>query len=451
MKQLRSLTEGSLAKGIFWFSLPLVFSNLLQVLFNMSDIAVVGRFAGADALGSVGSTSTLVALFTGFLMGVGSGVNVIVARFYGARQPDEVEKTVHTAALLCLGAGLAVMLVGLLFTRPLLLLLHTKEELIDGAVLYLRIYFLGMPALALYNFGNGVLSAVGDTRRPLCFLTIAGIVNVVLNLFFVIVCRLSVAGVAIASVISLYISAILVLLSLAGSVEEYALRAKKLRIDRDRARMLLSIGLPAGFQNAIFQIANLFIQTGVNSFDATTVSGNAAATNADSLVYDVMAAFYTACSSFMSQNLGAGKQERVKKSYLISLGYSFGIGVLLGVGLVLFGRVFLSLFTSEDAVADAGMARLTVMGFSYCVSAFMDCSIAASRGLGKSLVPTIIVVLGSCVFRVIWVYTIFAHFHTIQSLYLLYVFSWSITSLAEIAYFIRCYRKTFPKLPAAAR
>lgn len=450
MKQLRSLTEGSLFKGIFWFSLPLVFSNLLQVLFNMSDIAVVGRFAGADALGSVGSTSTLVALFTGFLMGIGSGVNVIVARFYGARQPDEVEKTVHTAALLCLAAGLAVMAFGLVFTRPLLELLNTKEELLSGAALYLRIYFLGMPALALYNFGNGVLSAVGDTRRPLCFLTISGVVNVLLNLFFVIICRLSVAGVAIASVISLYISAVLVLLSLAGSVEEYGLRWKKLRINRDRAHMLLSIGLPAGVQNAIFQIANLFIQTGVNSFDATVVSGNAAATNADALVYDVMAAFYTACSSFMSQNLGAEKQERVKKSYFISLGYSFGAGALLGAGLVLCGRVFLSLFTTETAVAAAGMERLTVMGFSYCVSAFMDCTIAASRGLGKSFVPTVIVILGSCVFRVIWVYTVFAYFHTIQSLYLLYVFSWSITSLAEIVYFIRCYQKTFPKLPAAA-
>ena len=450
MKKLRSLTEGSLAKGIFWFSLPLVFSNLLQVLFNMSDIAVVGQFAGSDALGSVGSTATLVALFTGFLIGVGSGVNVIVARFYGARQPEEVEKTVHTAAVLCLAVGLVIMGVGLILTRPLLLLLNTKQELIDGAALYLRIYFLGMPALALYNFGSGVLSAVGDTRRPLFFLAISGVVNVLLNLFFVIVCRLSVAGVAIASVISMYISAVLVLLSLSGSVEEYGLRRRKLRIDRDRARQLLSIGLPAGLQNAIFQIANLFIQAGVNSFDATVVSGNAAAINADTLIFDIMTAFYTAGSSFMSQNYGAGKRERVKKSYFISLAYSFGVGALLGNGLALGGEFFLSLFTSDSAVVAAGMGRLTVMGHAYWISAFMDCTIAASRGLGKSLVPTIIVVLGSCVFRVIWVYTVFAHFHTIYSLYLLYAFSWSITSIAEIAYFIRCYRKTFPKLEVKA-
>ena len=205
-------------------------------------------------------------------------------------------------------------------------------------------------------------------------------------------------------------------------------------------KSILALGLPAGFQNAIFAIANLFIQAGVNSFDSLMVKGNSAAANADNLIYDCMAAFYMACASFMSQNYGAGKPDRVKKSYFIALAYSFGVGLLLGGSLFLFGRQFLALFTTEAAVIDAGMKRVGVMGLAYCISAFMDCTIAASRGLGKTVVPTIIVILGSCVFRVIWVYTIFSHFHTIPSLYLLYPCSWILTAFAEILYFVHCYK-----------
>ena len=206
-------------------------------------------------------------------------------------------------------------------------------------------------------------------------------------------------------------------------------------------KSILALGLPAGFQNAIFAIANLFIQAGVNSFDSLMVKGNSAAANADPLIYDCMAAFYMACASFMSQNYGAGKPDRVKKSYFISLAYSFGVGLALGGGLFLFGRQFLALFTTESAVIDAGMKRVGVMALAYCISAFMDCTIAASRGLGKTVMPTVIVIMGSCVFRVIWVYTIFAHFHTIPSLYLLYPCSWALTAIAEILYFIRCYKQ----------
>lgn len=441
-KSAVNLTEGPLAKQIFLFSIPLILSNLLQVLFNMSDIAVVGRFAGAMALGSVGSTATLVSLFTGFLIGMSCGVNVLTAQYFGARRSQDLEETVHTSLLVCLGAGLLVLAGGVCFTRPLLLMLNTKNELIDGAVLYLRIYFLGMPALAVYNFGNAVFSAVGDTKKPLTFLTAAGVLNVILNLFFVIVCRMSVAGVALASIISQYISAVLVLAALFRcGKEDYGLRLSSLRVSPYKLKNIISLSIPAGFQYAIFQIANLFIQTGVNSFDAIVVAGNSAATNADSLVYDVMAAFYTAGSSFIGQNYGARKKDRILKSYFISLAYSFGIGAALGLSLVAFGRGFLSIFTTDAAVIDAGMYRLTIMGLSYAVSAFMDATIAACRGLGRSMIPTIIVIMGSCVFRVIWVYTIFAWFHTITSLYLLYVFSWSITAAAEMVYLARCYRK----------
>ena len=406
----KSLTEGPLAKQILLVSLPLALSNLLQVLFNMSDVAVVGRFAGSTALGSVGSTSIFVTLFTGFLIGLSNGINVLVARFYGARHADDVEKTVHSALLVSLAAGVLLLLIGLLGSPALLHLLNTKEDLYPGAVLYLRVYFLGMPALALYNYGNAIFSAIGETKKPLYYLCIAGVLNILLNLFFVIVCHLDVAGVALASAISQCVSAFLVLRALTRVQDCYALDFHKVALDPATTQRILALGLPAGFQNAVF------------------------------MIYDAMAAFYMACASFMSQNYGAGKPDRVKKSYFIALAYSFGAGLVLGGSLFIFGRQFLALFTTEGAVIDAGMKRVGVMGFAYCISAFMDCTIAASRGLGKTVVPTVIVILGSCVFRVIWVYTIFAHFHTIPSLYLLYPCSWTLTAIAEIVYFIHAYK-----------
>lgn len=440
------MTEGRLSRRILRFSAPLMLSNVLQVLFNMSDIAVVGQFAGSRALGAVGSTSTLVFLFTGFLIGIGNGVNARVAMHLGSRSEKDTEETVHTSFLLCLIIGLLLMGLGIAFARPLLELLNTKDELIDGACLYLRIYFIGMPALALYNFGNAVFSASGNTKKPLFYLLIAGVINVVLNLFFVIVCKLDVAGVAIASAVSQYVSAIMIIVALLRADESFGLKPKKLGINRNKAVSVLSLGIPSGLQNSIFAIANLFIQSGINSFDAVIVEGNSAAANADSLVYDVMAAFYTACSSFMGQNFGAGKRDRVLKSYRICLLYSFTVGAVLGAALLLFGKTFLSVFSSDAKVIEAGMIRLKVMGFSFAFSAFMDCTIAASRGLGKSGVPMLIVFLGSCVFRVVWVYTVFAYFGTLESLYLLYIFSWSITAIAEMIYFFGfVVKKQLPK------
>ena len=307
-----------------------------------------------------------------------------------------------------------------------------------------------MPALAVYNCGNAIFSADGDTARPVRYLLFAGILNVFMNLFFVIVCKMDVAGVATASALSQYVSAGLIARDLFCIKSDYQLHLSLLRLDPSKTVDILKIGIPSGLQNAIFALANLFVQVGVNSFSATMVAGNSAAANSDGLIYDVMAAIYTACASFMSQNLGAGKQDRVLKSYLISLLYSFGIGGAMGLLLVIFGRQFLSLFTSDPDVITAGLKRLTIMGFSYGVSAFMDCTIAASRVLGKSLVPMFIVIMGSCVFRVLWVYTVFAYFKTIPSLYLLYVFSWSITAVAEIIYFLHIYRHIFPQKPAMA-
>ena len=435
------MTEGSLGKNILLFSIPLMISNLLQVLFNMADIAVVGQFAGSAALGSVGSTATLVTMFTDFLIGLSGGINVLTALYLGAGNKKATTETVHTSLLLSTIIGILLMLLGIGSSREILQILQTKPELLDGAVLYIRIYFLGIPALAVYNFGNAVFSAGGETKRPLYYLSFAGIVNVLLNLFFVIVCKMSVAGVAWASVIAQYISAIWIVRALFKSRETYALRRSSLHIHREKVKDILRIGVPAGAQNAIFQVANLFIQVGVNSFSATMVAGNSAAANADAVVYGVMMSFYTACGTFMGHNYGAGKKERIRKSYLVSLGYSFGVGMLLGILLVIFGKPFLGLFTSDPAVVEAGMHRLVIMGFSYGFSAFMDCTIAASRALGKSLAPTVIVLLGSCAFRIVWVYTVFAHFRTIPSLYLLYIFSWGITAAAEILYFVRIYKR----------
>lgn len=438
-------TNGKLGIQILIFSIPLIFSNLLQVLFNTTDIAVVGQFAGADSLGAVGSTSILVSLFTTLLIGVAGGINVLVAQAIGAKKPDDIQKVVHTSAIISLILGILVFLVGLLFADPILRVLNTKPELIQKASVYLKIYFWGMPALSLYNFGNAVLSAAGDTKRPLLYLSVSGLVNLALNLLLVIGFKLDVAGVAVASVISMYLSAALVLRILICSKEDFSIRFHLLRIDFEKLRAILRIGIPSGAQNAIFQFANLFVQRSVNYFSATMVSGNSAAANADAFIYDIMAAFYSACACFIGQNFGAGKRDRVLKSYFISLSYSFGVGAVLGLLLILFGRPFLSIFTTDAAVVEAGMNRLVIMGFSYAVSAFMDCSIAASRGLGETLKPTFFVFLGSCVFRVIWIYTIFAHYRTIQSLYLLYVCSWAFTAIAEIIYFRKLYRRIYKK------
>ena len=299
------LTHGPLVQQIILFSLPLMATNVLQVLFNMSDVAVVGQFAGPEALGSVGSTSILVSLFTGFLIGMGSGVNVVVARYIGARHDQDVHEAVHTSLILSLIVGVIIMALGFLFTPAMLSMLGTKPVLMAGAVSYLRIYCLGMPAMAVFNFGNAVLSAAGDTKKPLYFLSMAGVINILLNLFFVIVCKMAADGVALASSITQYLSAVLVLLHMTHLTDSCRVEWMLLRLHGGEAGRILGLGIPAGIQHMIFAVANLFIQVGINSFDSTVVSGNSAAVNVDNEIYNVMAAFYTACSSFMGQNWGA--------------------------------------------------------------------------------------------------------------------------------------------------
>ena len=420
--------QGSLFKTIFIFSLPLIFTNLLQVLFSFTDVAVLGRFASAESMGSVGSVAILVFMCTGFLTGIGSGVNSVAAFYIGADNKKSVSDTVHTSAILCVTAGVAVCVSGILFARPVLQLMGTKAILIDGSVTYFKIYMLGMPALAFYNFGNGILSASGDTKSPLKFLSISGVVNVVLDLVFVICFNMDIAGVAVASISSLYISAFLVFLKLYKRNDALAFRFKNLRLNKFILYKLIKICIPAGMQNVIFAFANIFIQVGINSFDAAMVIANSAAANSDTLVYNTMSAFYVAGSTAIAQNYGAQNKKGILKSCFISVAYSFAV------------------FTSEPHIIELGMERLTIMAFSYCLSAFMDAALASSRGLGETIIPTVIVIIGSCILRILWIYTVFGFFGTVLSLYLVFPVTWIITAAAEFIYFAKLYRnivKTF--------
>ena len=439
----KDLTSGPLFKGILFYGIPLIFSNLLQVLFNISDIAVVGHFAGSIPLGAVGSTSQLLFIFTGLLMGLGGGINSIVAYYIGSKSNKELDKAIHSAFSISIITGIILLLLGLFLARPLLILIKTKNDLLEQAVIYFKIYMLGMPGLALYNYGNAVLSAAGDTKRPLYYLSLAGIINVILNLFFVIVCKLSCAGVALASIISQYLSAILVMIPIARGLNVAGLKfnVKHLNFNPTITRRILKIGIPSGMQNAIFAMANAFIQVGVNSFDSVMVAGTAAGSNLDNIIYSAMNAFYVACASFIGQNYGAGNKKRILHSMIISNLYAFILGASLSTSMYIFGPQCFSLFTSDPAVIQAGMMRFSVMWFSYPIATFMDNTIAANRGLGKTSIPTLIVFIGSCLFRILWVYTVFAYFGSIQSLFLLYIFSWILTALAEIIYFIHLYKK----------
>ena len=439
------LTAGNLAPKLLRFSIPLVLTNIMQVLFNMTDLAVVGRFSGPEALGAVGSVPNFLFIFTGLVIGLGSGVNSICAFFVGAKSKKDLSETIHTAFVICFVFGVILMAAGMVLARPVLLLMNTKPELIDGAVLYFKIYMVGIPFEALFNYGNGVLSAVGDTKRPLYFLTASGIANALLNLVFVIGLGMSVDGVAWGSVIANFLSAFLVLLALAKGTGDARLEVRKIRVNWQKALRVVKLGIPSGLQNMIFGFANMFMQMGLNSFDAVMVSGNAAAANADTLIYNIMAAFYVGCATFIGQNYGAGKKGRVVKSYVWGTVFSFAVGLALGILLLIFGREFLSLFTDSEEVIACGLERVKIMAFAYCVSAFMDNSIAACRGLGKTLVPSVMVSLGSCVFRIVWIFTVFAHFKTLPSLFLLFPCSWILTAIFVFAYFLVILKKAFPK------
>ena len=448
---LRDMTRGNLWKQILVFSLPLMASNLLQVLFNMSDIAVVGQFAGSHALGSVGSTATLAALYSGFLIGMGAGVNVLTARFIGAREEENTRQTVHTAAVVCLGLGLILMALCFSLARPLLTLLGTKDELIDGAILYLRIYAFGLPAMALYNFGSAVLTATGDTKRPLLFLSIAGGLNICLNLFFVIVCGMSVDGVATATVISQYISLFLVVRCLRRSEGLSHLELKSIRLDREESLRMIQIGLPAGLQSTLFSISNVLIQSSVNSFGASVVAANTAAASIEGFVYTAMNSVFHAAITFTSQNLGAGKIDRIKKVLTACLTTVLMIGLPLNLICYLFGPNLLSIYVSSadatyEHVIHYGVIRLHRIGCIYFLCGIMEVMCGMVRGLGKSWLPMFVTGVGACLSRIIWIYTIFQVHHTPEVLYSSYPMSWILTLSMHAVCFFVIYRQYERKL-----
>ena len=436
------MTEGSLYKNILLFSVPLIFSQLLQVLFNMADVAVVGKFSSATALGSVGSTSTLVTLFTGFLIGLSNGVNVRVAQYLGARQEEDTRNCVHTALILCTLSGVVIAVLCFFLAAPMLELLKTKDDLLPGAVLYFRIYALGMPALGIFNFGNAVLSASGDTKRPLAYLTAAGILNVILNLFFVIVCKMAADGVALASIISQYLSAVLVLLHMTHLTDSCRVEWKLLRLHGGEAGRILGLGIPAGIQGAIFSVSNVFIQSGINSFGENAIAGSSLALNFEYFTYDIANAFAQAAVTFTSQNFGAGDIRRCKRIFRLCLLFGIVFTEILSAVFMVWDDFFVSIYTSSSAVAVFAVSRMRHVCSLEGLTATYEVESASLRGMGRSLEPAVFTILGTVVFRLIWMATVFRLFPTYEMLMNVYPASWIFTGAALLIVYVRQMRRT---------
>lgn len=444
------LTSGPMLKKIILFSLPLAASSLLQLLFNAADVVVVGRFAGSTALAAVGANSALIHLMTNFFIGLSIGANVVVARCFGARDDSGVRDAVHTSVLLSLLCGVSLTVAGVLAGRTLLEWMSCPEDIIELAALYLRIYFLGMPMMMLYNFSAALLRSVGDTKRPLAALTLAGVVNVGLNLFFVIVLRMSVAGVALATIISQAVSALLVTRLLVREEGPMRLDLRALRLHRGSLRQILQIGLPAGLQSTVFSLANVVIQSSINSFGSVIVAGNSAAANIEGFVYVGMNAFAQAVTTFVSQNVGARRYENIDRVVADCLICVSVTGLILGMGASLAGAPLVGVYSSEAEVVAAGAGRLRVICSLYLICGAMDVMAGALRGLGYSTLPMVVSLLGSCAFRLVWIATIFAALHTAPVLYLCYPLSWTVTLLAHTVCFAVVRRRLIEKSRAEA-
>lgn len=437
------MCNGPILKKMLLFALPLMASSILQLLFNAADIVVVGRFAGDDSLAAVGSTSSLINLLTNLFIGLSVGANVLVARYFGAKKEDELSDTVHTAMTLSLIGGAVLTVIGVVGAPIILEWMQSPPEVFSLAVIYLRVYFAGITAMLVYNFGSSILRAIGDTKRPLYFLTIAGVVNVVLNLIFVIVFHWGVFGVGIATVISQVISAFLVVRCLLTEQGGIRLNLKKLGIHKGKLMQIMQIGLPAGFQGMLFSLSNVVIQSSVNSFGATVVAGNSAASNIEGFVYVGMNAFYQAAISFMGQNVGAGKYKRVNKILYSAEACVIVIGLGLSMLVLLFDEPLLRLYTDSPVVVQAGIVRLKYICATYFLCGMMDVMVGALRGLGYSIAPMIVSLLGACAFRLLWIATVFqmGRFHTIETVYTSYPISWTVTFLAHLVTFIIVRRK----------
>lgn len=439
------MCEGPLFGKIMLFTVPLMLSGILQLLFNAADMIVVGRWVGSNALAAVGSTGALINLLVNVFIGLSVGANVMVARYFGAGQDKELSEMVHTAILTAFVSGVILIFVGFFVAPYALEMMGTPEEVLDQAVLYIRIYFAAMPVMMVYNFGSAILRAVGDTRRPLYFLTAAGAINVILNLFFVIVCEMGVAGVAVATAISQAVSAALVLLCLFRADAAYKLSLENLRISGHKMGMMLKIGLPAGLQGAVFSFSNVLIQSSVNSFGADAVAGNSAAANLEGFVYVAMNTLHQTAVSFVGQNYGAKKYKRIGIIAGQCILIVTATGLILGNLFHFSGGLLLQLYATEEAVIAIGLKRMLYICCPYFLCGVMDTLVGCLRGMGHSVLPMLVSLTGACVFRVVWIYTVFQTSRTLETLYISYPISWALTAMVHFGCFLFIYLRLLSK------
>ena len=450
-----NMIDGPILPRILQFALPLAATGMLQLLFNAADVIVVGKFSGSVALAAVGATSSLVNLIVNTFIGISVGVNILIARRVGCRDDEGVRRASHCAIALSIALGLLVMLIGLVFSRPLLEWMATPDDILEKSALYLKIYFLGVPFTLIYNFGAAILRAYGDTRRPMVFLTVSGVINALLNLFFVIVCKIDVAGVAIATVISQVISVILVLRCLLRFNGPARIVLRELRIYKDEAVRMLQIGLPAGLQTMLFNISNVMVQSAVNGFGADVVAANTASANIASFTYTAMDSVYHAAITFTSQNLGAQRYDRIRKIFWSSNAAVLIIGLPLCAISTVFGPQLLSIYISAtdpayDIIIQAGMVRTYYTTTVYFLCGIMDACCGMVRGLGAAWLPMIVSLTGACLLRIVWIKTIFVWVHTLEMLYVSYPISWFITAAVHCICFAVLWRKMQTRLKERA-
>ena len=443
-KSNQSMLQGPLFKSIILYTIPIILTSFLQLLFNAADLVVVGRFCGSISVAAVGATSSITNLIVNLFVGLSVGAGVTVAQFLGAREEDAVHRAIHTAIPAALVSGVFLTVVGVSFSETFLRMMSTPEDVLPLSGLYMKIYFGGITFTMVYNFAASILRAAGDTKSPLVFLSIAGVVNVVLNVIFVTVFHMNVAGVALATTISQGISAVLVVRALMKRTDACRLSLKKLRFYGFELKRIIRIGLPAGIQSSLFGISNVLIQSSINSFGGILMSGNAAAVNIEGFIYVTMNAFHQTAVNFIGQNVGAQQYERVKKILWTCLGCVTIVGLTVSLSAVAFGEKLLSIYITDSPEAIAyGVMRLTCVGIPYFICGLMDVSTGALRGMGVSVAPMIISVLGVCGIRIGWVSTIFQipAFHTPQSLYISYPISWFVTFVFQMAAFVMIYKK----------
>ena len=448
----KDLSEGPLLKNIILYTIPIILTGILQLLFNAADLVVVGRFSGSDCVAAVGATGALINLLVNLFIGLSVGAGVTVAHGIGSGRSDDVEKTVHTAIPTAIVSGIFLTAVGICGARTFLELMGTDKDVIGLSVSYMKIYFCGITSSMLYNFGSAILRAAGDTKSPLYYLTAAGVINVILNLIFVCLFHMNVAGVALATAISQTVSALLILRTLMKRDDVCRLELKKLGFSRRHLVKILRIGFPAGVQGSLFSISNVMIQSSINSFGKIAMTGNAAAGNIEGFVYTTMNSFHQTALNFTGQNYGAGKYDRIKKIMFICLTLVFTVGLTTGSLVRLFGKPLLSIYITDNPEAiKYGLLRMTCICLPYFLCGLMDVTTGLIRGLECSLAPMIITVVGVCGMRILWIYTVFRipAYHTLKSLYLSYAISWSLTFAAELITFFIVYskiKKHTPKL-----